>query len=54
MMKCGIGVCGSCSLDETGDRVCVEGPVFSFDYLRKVREFGKYRRDESGTVGEIG
>lgn len=53
MMKCGIGVCGSCSLDDAGDRVCVEGPVFSFDYLRKVREFGKYRRDESGTVGEI-
>jgi dihydroorotate dehydrogenase electron transfer subunit len=54
MMKCGIGVCGSCSLDDTGDRVCVEGPVFSFDYLRNVREFGKYRRDESGAVGEIG
>jgi len=53
MMKCGIGVCGTCSIDDTGDRVCVEGPVFSFDYLRKVREFGEYRRDESGTVGEI-
>jgi len=53
MMKCGIGLCGSCSIDDTGDRVCVEGPVFSFDYLRGLREFGKYRRDESGTVGEI-
>ncbi|AEA47815.1 dihydroorotate dehydrogenase electron transfer subunit [Archaeoglobus veneficus] len=27
-MKCGIGVCGSCVL-ENGLRVCVEGPVFS-------------------------
>jgi dihydroorotate dehydrogenase electron transfer subunit len=53
MMKCGVGICGSCSLDPYGDRVCVEGPVFSFDYLETLEEFGKYRRDESGTVKEI-
>ncbi|MFW6138252.1 MAG: dihydroorotate dehydrogenase [Spirochaetota bacterium] len=50
MMKCGIGICGSCCVDHTGDRVCVEGPVFSYDYLEKLSEFGKYTRDESGTI----
>jgi dihydroorotate dehydrogenase (NAD+) catalytic subunit len=50
MMKCGIGICGSCTMDDTGDRVCVEGPVFDLDYLGRVREFGHYKRDESGAV----
>jgi dihydroorotate dehydrogenase (NAD+) catalytic subunit len=50
MMKCGIGLCGSCSLDPTGDRVCVEGPVFSFSEIKKLEEFGKYRRDSSGAT----
>jgi dihydroorotate dehydrogenase (NAD+) catalytic subunit len=54
MMKCGIGICGSCCLDENGDRVCLEGPVFSFDYLYETEEFGRYRRDESGGVEGIG
>jgi len=53
MMKCGIGLCGSCTVDPTGDRVCKEGPVFSFDYLKKLTEFGRYRRDESGTILSI-
>ena len=53
MMKCGIGICGSCSIDDTGDRVCVEGPVFSFDYLAKLKEFGNYKRDGSGTLMEL-
>jgi dihydroorotate dehydrogenase electron transfer subunit len=47
-MKCGFGICGSCSLDGTGWRVCREGPVFTLDELRKVTEFGKHRRDCSG------
>jgi dihydroorotate dehydrogenase (NAD+) catalytic subunit len=50
MMKCGIGVCGSCSVDHTGDRVCVEGPVFDFQYLEKMREYGSYAMDESGAI----
>ena len=53
MMKCGLGLCGSCSLDITGDRVCVEGPVFHFDYLEKCKEFGNYKRDESGALRGI-
>ena len=27
--KCGIGVCGACCMDQTGLRVCKDGPVFS-------------------------
>jgi dihydroorotate dehydrogenase electron transfer subunit len=50
LMKCGVGICGSCSLDDTGDRVCVEGPVFGFEYLGRLGEFGRYHRDESGTM----
>jgi len=50
LMKCGIGICGSCSMDSTGDRVCVEGPVFTFEALDALEEFGMYRRDSSGTV----
>ncbi|HUT66703.1 MAG TPA: dihydroorotate dehydrogenase [Spirochaetota bacterium] len=53
MMKCGIGLCGSCSLDPTGDRVCVEGPVFSFSEVGRLGEFGKYRRDSSGSVERL-
>jgi dihydroorotate dehydrogenase (NAD+) catalytic subunit len=53
MMKCGIGLCGSCCIDPTGDRVCVEGPVFEFDYLDNLKEFGSYKRDESGTVQNL-
>lgn len=47
-MKCGIGVCGQCALDNTGDLVCVKGPVMSWDYLRKLPEMGKYHRDAQG------
>lgn len=47
-MKCGFGVCGSCSLDGTGWRVCKEGPVFTSAELRKITEFGRFKRDGSG------
>ncbi len=47
-MKCGIGVCGQCALDDTGDLVCVKGPVMSYGYVRKLPEFGKYHRDAQG------
>ncbi|MCG7844740.1 MAG: dihydroorotate dehydrogenase electron transfer subunit [Methanomassiliicoccales archaeon] len=45
-MKCGAGLCGSCAMD--GMRVCREGPVFSGDELKHLKEFGKQRRDECG------
>jgi dihydroorotate dehydrogenase electron transfer subunit len=46
-MKCGIGICGSCSIDPGGLRVCRDGPVFSGDML-KNSELGHYCRDASG------
>lgn len=46
MMKCGIGICDSCSVD--GFQVCKDGPVFSITQLSKMEEFGESRLDESG------
>ncbi|WOF15690.1 dihydroorotate dehydrogenase electron transfer subunit [Methanoplanus sp. FWC-SCC4] len=47
-MKCGVGICGSCCLDDDGLRVCRDGPVFTGDKLLKSSEFAKYSRDASG------
>lgn len=47
-MKCGIGLCGSCCLDGSGIRLCVEGPVLSAEQARQVTEFGLPHRDASG------
>lgn len=47
-MKCGCGVCGTCALDPTGSLVCVDGPVYTGNYLSKISEFGKYHRDAVG------
>ncbi|MFH0834655.1 MAG: dihydroorotate dehydrogenase electron transfer subunit [Patescibacteria group bacterium] len=48
MMKCGIGVCGSCAVDDSGFCVCREGPVIEGKKALKLVEFGKYRRDAVG------
>ena len=45
--KCGIGVCGACTIDPSGLRVCRDGPVLSGDLLIKS-ELGKYHRDATG------
>lgn len=47
-MKCALGICGQCCVDNTGWRICVEGPVFSNELLKEINEFGKYHRDASG------
>lgn len=47
MMKCGIGLCGSCVIGKY--RVCKDGPVFEGEILRDLSEFGTVRRDVSGT-----
>ncbi|MDP3065428.1 MAG: dihydroorotate dehydrogenase electron transfer subunit [Methanobacteriaceae archaeon] len=47
-MKCAIGICGQCCVDEVGWRVCAEGPVFWGHELRMITEFGNYKRDSSG------
>ncbi len=52
-MKCGFGVCGQCCVDDTGLRVCHEGPVFEAKTLLDSKEFGAYKRDGSGTKQKI-
>ncbi len=52
-MKCGIGLCGQCCVDDVGWRICVEGPVFWRDELRLIKEFGIYRRDAAGLKHSI-
>ena len=46
MMKCGIGLCDSCSLD--GKHVCTDGPVFKENELRNFVELGKTKLDLTG------
>ncbi len=48
VMRCGCGICGLCSIDPLGLLVCKDGPVFSSKDLRKMEDFGKYRRDFTG------
>ncbi|MBN1385781.1 dihydroorotate dehydrogenase electron transfer subunit [Candidatus Woesearchaeota archaeon] len=49
-MKCGFGVCGQCCVDDSGFRMCKEGPVLDQEKLKKVKEFGEYRRDAAGNL----
>jgi len=47
LMRCAIGICGSCVLGDF--RVCVDGPVFTKEQLRQVKEeFGRFRLDFDG------
>ncbi|MDG6218334.1 MAG: dihydroorotate dehydrogenase electron transfer subunit [Candidatus Thermoplasmatota archaeon] len=46
-MKCGVGLCGQCVVGK-GRRVCVEGPIFNTDQLKKIPDFGVFTRDASG------
>ncbi len=51
-MKCGVGLCGSCSLGQ--HLVCKDGPVFDGGMLRAVlNEFGVFRRDGCGCKEKI-
>lgn len=46
-MKCGFGICGQCCIGE-GIRVCTEGPIFDKKTLRKIQDFGIFKRNASG------
>lgn len=48
LMKCGIGICDSCSIN--GLRVCKDGPVFTYEEIASMDEFGVKRRTESGKI----
>ena len=47
ILKCGIGLCGSCCIDDSGIPICKSGPVFDYKDI-KNSEFGKYKRTKSG------
>jgi dihydroorotate dehydrogenase electron transfer subunit len=46
--KCAIGLCGQCTVDPNGLRLCIDGPVFNQDQLKEISDFGKYGRDKFG------
>jgi dihydroorotate dehydrogenase electron transfer subunit len=46
-LKCGFGICGQCCVGK-GLRVCKEGPVFDGKTLKKIEDFGVFKRDASG------
>jgi len=48
IMRCGCGLCGLCALDPFGLLVCKDGPIFNADTLKKIDDFGKYKRDFTG------
>ena len=48
-MKCGIGICGQCAVDDIGICMCTDGPVVKKELANKIKEFGYYHRDKSGT-----
>ncbi|OGJ60179.1 dihydroorotate dehydrogenase electron transfer subunit [Candidatus Peribacteria bacterium RIFCSPHIGHO2_01_FULL_51_9] len=47
-MKCGFGICGNCTVDPLGIRLCCEGPVVKNELCAKIADFGQYHRDSVG------
>lgn len=50
-MKCGIGICDSCAME--GQRVCVDGPVFTAEQLAGSKEFGLQKREPNGSFAPL-
>ena len=48
IMRCGCGLCGLCVLDPLGLLVCNDGPIFNGEDLKKIKDFGRQKRDFSG------
>ena len=48
MMKCGVGICGSCCMGE--DLVCRDGTVFDGQHLTNNKEFGHFYRNKAGIL----
>jgi dihydroorotate dehydrogenase electron transfer subunit len=46
MMKCGIGICGSCCMDDV--LVCHDGTIFDGKFLAGSKEFGHTHRSKAG------
>ncbi|KKP59597.1 MAG: putative dihydroorotate dehydrogenase B (NAD(+)), electron transfer subunit [Candidatus Magasanikbacteria bacterium GW2011_GWC2_34_16] len=49
-MKCGMGICGQCVIDDLGICMCKDGPVVNQKLANQIFEFGKYHRDKSGVI----
>lgn len=47
-MKCGLGICGQCCVDDIGAPMCEKGPVINKETANSIAEFGQYHRDRSG------
>ncbi|MEM3819310.1 MAG: dihydroorotate dehydrogenase electron transfer subunit [Nitrososphaerota archaeon] len=41
IIKCGLGVCGSCSIEPLGLRVCRDGPVFDGGILLRLEDLSR-------------
>ncbi|MDF2421498.1 MAG: dihydroorotate dehydrogenase electron transfer subunit [Nitrosopumilus sp.] len=48
MMKCGVGICGSCCVGE--DLACRDGTVFDGEHLSANKEFGHLHRNKAGIL----
>ena len=48
MMKCGVGICGSCCVGE--DLACKDGTIFDGDHLSQNKEFGYSHRNKAGIL----
>ncbi len=48
MMKCGVGICGSCCVGE--DLVCRDGTIFDGHHLSQNKEFGHSHRNKAGIL----
>ena len=48
MMKCGVGICGSCCVGE--DLACKDGTIFDGVHLSKNKEFGHSHRNKAGIL----
>ena len=47
-IKCGMGICGQCCIDDLGIPTCIYGPVVNRAIANKIVEFGTYSRGKSG------
>jgi dihydroorotate dehydrogenase electron transfer subunit len=48
MMKCGVGICGSCCVGE--DLACKDGTIFDGNHLSTNKEFGYIHRNKAGIL----
>ena len=50
-MKCGMGVCGACMVDDK--ILCVDGPILDSITIRALKEFGKTAYIKSGKKSDL-